>query len=103
MRSGDDDAAVGVQLARKQRHGGRGNHSGKQSVATGAGDARNNGRFQHVAAFARVLAEHDGLAHECNGSLSQAVCEFARQIDVCDAAHTVGSEKSSHEVLLSGE
>ena len=42
MRSGDDDAAVGVQLARKQRHGGRGNHSGKQSVATGAGDARNN-------------------------------------------------------------
>ena len=73
---------------------GVGSTPAQESVATGASDARNNGRFQHVAAFARVLAEHDGLAHECNGSLSQAVCEFARQIDMFATLRTPSVPKS---------
>ena len=42
----------------------------------------------------------DHMIAEIDRRLAQAECHLARKLRVCDAAHAIGPEKSSHRSLL---
>ena len=96
MRRADDDAAVGNELAGQQCHGGRGDDAQLQHIAACGHDACVQSGFQHVAGKARVLAHHDGLAQEANGSLTQLERDIAGQFLIRHTTGTIGTEQLCH-------
>ena len=96
VRRGDDDAAVAVQLARQKRDGRRRDDARQKRRATHGHDAGGNGRLQHVAGQARVLADEDGAALEGHRGLAELEGHLAGQFLVRDAANPVSAEKTCH-------
>ncbi len=96
MGGRNDGAASRPQFAHQKRHAGRRNHAGQKRGAAGAGDAGHQGRFQHVAGKAGVLAHHKGLAQKHHGRLPQAIGQRRRQLGVRHTAYAVGSKQSCH-------
>ena len=90
------DAAIGMQFANQQRHSRRRNNARKQRIAACARNAGNHRRLEHVAAFARVFAHDNGLAHKRCRSLPKPIRQFAGKVDVRHATHAIGSKKSGH-------
>ena len=96
MRCGNHDAAIGMQFANQQRHGRRRNNSRKQRIAARTRNAGNHRRLEHVAAFARIFAHDNGLAHKRCRSLPKPIRQFAGKVDVRHTTHAIGSKKSGH-------
>ena len=57
VRGADDDAGVGAQAARQERHRRRRHRAEQAHVGTGGDQARLQRRLEHVAGHARVLAD----------------------------------------------
>ncbi len=103
VRRGDDNAAVALQLARQERHSGRGYDAGKESVRASRTDARNQRGLQHLATAARVPPNHNApsalIAEEVPRSLPESEGELRREFAVRDAAHSVGAEEPCAHML----
>ncbi len=61
VRGGDHDAEIGSQRAREHGHGGRGHRPQQEDVHAHGGEARHQGRLDHVAREPRVLADHHAV------------------------------------------
>ena len=96
MRCGNDDAAIGMKLSREERHAGRRDDAGDERRAARAHDASGHSRFQHVPRQPRVLADNDALSEKRRSRLPQTVSDFARQLFVCNTAHSIRSEEPCH-------
>ncbi len=73
MRCGNHDTAIGMQFANQQRHGRRRNNPRKQRITACARNAGNHRSLEHVAAFARIFAHDNGLAHKRCRSLPKPI------------------------------
>ena len=100
MRRRDDHAAVGPEIAHEQRDGGRRDDAREQRVGTAGAEAGDECGFEQIAAATRVAPDDDAtpplVAEEVPGGLAEFEDEFGRELDVGDAAHTVGAEESCH-------
>ena len=101
----DHDAGVCIVFAHQIGHGRRGQHTQALHVGTHAAQARGQGRFQHVAGLAGVLADEDaraaaGAASQHSGSAAADLHgQLTGQISARHTAHAVGSKILTHNKI----
>ena len=77
----------------------RGDDAELNRIRSDRRQARGDGRHQHVAGPARVLAYHDSATErleQVTNRASQVVGEGRRQVEIRDATYSIGSEESTH-------
>ena len=103
MGRGDHHAELGVVGARQISRRRCGQHPDPQRVDAFAGDPRDHGRLEHLAAGPRVAADHRHAA-ACTGNRAEPARrrgpdgqrQLRGQFAVGNTAHAVGTEQSTH-------
>jgi hypothetical protein len=103
VRGGEHHAQVGLRLADQVRHRRGGQHPDPQDVGAGAGQARDHGRLQHLAAGARIAPDDGqrrvaavGLGQHPGGRDGDREGQLGGEVVVRESAYAVGAEESPH-------
>ena len=103
---GDHHAGIGAHAARDEGDAGRAHRADEVDVDAHRADAGGEGGFEHVAAYAGILTDHDRVTPvrmffaDVRGGAANLKGQLrGHGVHVRDAANTVGSKESFHSAM----